>query len=101
MADRVRIDKQECATAAGNLEKNVAQLRQYIQSDVNATVQGMASWWIGDAYEAFKEDFEKTKQILEERVFQQIDDYIVRLKRAVEAQEAQDTDNSQRIGVNK
>ena len=100
MADMVRIDQQECAAAVSNLRNKVDQLRSYINSDVNNTVESMGSWWIGDAYNSFKEDFNQTKQILEKQVIQEIEDYISRLEKAVRAQAEQDISNAGSIGIN-
>ena len=100
MADMVRIDQQQCAAAAADLRSKLNQLRSYITVDVNNTVQSMSSWWIGDAYNCFREDFERTKDVLEKQVMQEVEDYISRLEKAVAAQAEQDTSNAGSIGIN-
>lgn len=100
MADMVRIDQQECAASVSRLKGKLNELRSYIASDVNNTVQSMSSWWIGDAYNSFVDDFEKTKSFIEKQVMQEVDDYISRLEKAVAAQAEQDTSNAGAIGIN-
>ncbi|MBQ7039521.1 MAG: hypothetical protein IJN39_03030 [Clostridia bacterium] len=100
MADMVRIDQQQCAAAVTDLRNKINQLRSYINSDVNSTVQSMSAWWIGDAYNSFRDDFEQTKQILEKQVIQELEDYISRLEKAVAAQAEQDISNAGSIGIN-
>ena len=49
MADRVRVDSAERDAAVAKLRNLVEELRGYINTDVNNTVQSMSSWWIGAA----------------------------------------------------
>ena len=100
MADRVRVDSAERDAAVAKLRNLVEELRGYINTDVNNTVQSMSSWWIGAAYEAFKNDFGTTKTVLEKQVLAELEDYINRLDKAVTAQIEQDTQNAGNIGIN-
>jgi uncharacterized protein YukE len=100
MADMVRIDQQECAASVARLKGKLDELRGYMASEVNNTVQSMSSWWIGDAYNSFVDDFKRTQDILEKQVMQEVDDYINRLEKAVAAQAEQDASNAGSIGIN-
>ena len=100
MADRVRVDSAERDAAVAKLRNLVDELRSYINTDVNNTVNSMSSWWIGAAYEAFKNDFNTTKTVLEKQVLAELEDYINRLDKAVTAQIEQDTQNAGNIGIN-
>ena len=100
MADIVRLNKNECDASISRLKGKLDELRQYIAGPTSSTVSSMSNWWIGAAYEAFKDDFVRTKDTLETKVMQEVDDYIERLRKAVEAQQAQDMSNAGSIGIN-
>lgn len=100
MADVVRVESGRRDQAVARMKNLTEELRSYIRNEVNATVMNMSSWWIGDAYEHFKEDFGTTKEVLEKQVLQELEDYIARLDKAVTAQIQQDTQNAGNIGIN-
>ncbi len=100
MADIVRLSKDEMETSAARMESKLDALRNHINQKVQSTVSSMDSWWIGNAYEAFKADYNTTKTVLESKVMAEIEDYISRLRKAVNEQIAQDEQNSGTIGIN-
>ncbi len=100
MAEQVRIDLAQCNAAASDLKNKVNEMREYINGRLNSTVNNMSSWWIGDSYQGFVEDFNQTKTILEDKICREIDEYISNLKKAVERQSQLDQSEKQSVRIN-
>ena len=100
MADVVRVEYEKGMSAVSNMRTKTEELRSYLNNEVTSTVMNMSSWWSGDAYERFKEDFNATKSTLEKQVLAELETYINNLEKAIQAQRDQDTLNAGSISIN-
>ena len=100
MAGTVRIEKTKKDTAVRELKTKADDAWDYITGDLTKLVNSFSSWWIGDAYETFKKDFETTKQKFKTDIYQEILTYRDNLDKAVAAQAEQDTSNAGKISIN-
>ena len=100
MAGTVRIDKQRKDRAVADLKTKADDAWNYITGDLSNLVKNFSSWWIGDAYETFKKDFETTKQKFKTDIYEEILAYRTNLDKAVIAQGDQDTSNARKISIN-
>ena len=100
MADRIRINVSEGRNASKALDTQAQEALNYINGELTNTVVGFASWWEGDAYKAFLDDFNATKAKFNKEIYQEIKTYAANLQTAVTAQSEQDTNNAGSIKIN-
>ncbi len=93
MADVVKLSYQEVVDTAKSLRTEAESARTYIQSQVTNEVNNMSSWWVGQAYEAFKSDFNKTKTVFTKQIIDEIITYANNLEKAALAQKVIDDEN--------
>jgi uncharacterized protein YukE len=100
MAERVRINLSEAQNATSDLNTKAQDALDYINGELSALVTSFDSWWEGDAYNSFKDDFEATKRTFRTDIYDEILAYTRNLTTAVEAQAQQDTSNAGAIKIN-
>ena len=100
MAERVRINLAEKNTAVADLKNKAEEAWNYINNELSSLVTNFSSWWEGDAYNAFKEDWETTKGKFRTDIYEEIKIYAQNLDTAVQAQSEQDTSNAGPIKIN-
>ena len=72
MALTVRIDINAKDAAVTDIQKKAEDAWSYISNELQNIVTNFSKWWIGDAYESFKQDFETTKQKFYEDIYEEI-----------------------------
>jgi len=100
MAERVRINLAEKNAAVADLNAKAEDALNYINGELSSLVSSLSSWWEGDAYNAFKQDFEITKSKFRTDIYDEIKAYTHNLDQAVESQSQQDTSNAGAVKIN-
>jgi uncharacterized protein YukE len=100
MAATVRISLQEKQSAVSDIRSKAEDAWSYINGELSSLVTNFESWWIGEAYNRFKEDFETTKSKFKVDIYEEIRTYADNLDSAVTAQSEQDVSNAGQIGIN-
>lgn len=100
MAERVRINLAEKNAAVADINAKAEDAMNYINGELSSLVTSFASWWEGDAYNSFKEDFETTKRKFQTDIYDEIKAYTDNLNKAVDAQSEQDTSNATAVKTN-
>ena len=100
MAERGRINLAEKTTAVNDLITKADDAWNYIDNELSNLVTAFASWWEGDAYKAFIEDWNATKNKFKTDIYEEIKAYAKNLDTAVEAQSQQDVSNVGSIKIN-
>ena len=100
MAERVRINLAEKTTAVNDMKAKAEDTYNYINNELSSLVTSFQSWWEGDAFNAFQQDFNTTKGKFKTDIYDEIIAYANNLNSAVEAQSTQDTSNAGSININ-
>ena len=100
MAQTVRIDLAQKDAAVADIANKAEDAWNYINSELQNLVTNFSSWWIGDAYNSFKQDFDVTKSKFKTDIYDEILAYKNNLDKAVVAQSQQDTSNASSININ-
>ena len=100
MAERVRINLAEKDNAVRDLRSKADDAWSYIENELSSLVTSFSSWWEGDAYKAFEEDWRATKAKFKQDIYEEILAYAQNLDTAVAAQSEQDTSNVGSIRIN-
>ena len=100
MAGKVRINLAEKTKAVNDLKRQAEDAWSYINNELSNIIKNFSSWWEGDAYNAFKQDWEITKTKFKSDIYEEIKAYAANLNTAVEAQSQQDTSNVGSIKIN-
>jgi len=100
MADRVRLNLDQGRNAKQRMDNEADKVERYINSTVNSAIVNLRSWWIGNAADAFHEDWQKTKQEFMKNIHTEIKIYSNNLMKAVQAQHEQDVANARTVRVN-
>lgn len=100
MADRVRINLAERDAAVADINSKAEDAWAYINGELTSLVNSFESWWEGDAYNSFKQDFEITKSKFRTDIYEEIKAYTQNLDKAVTAQSQQDTSNASAVKIN-
>jgi uncharacterized protein YukE len=100
MADVVRIALDEGQSAVSDIRTKADEIMTYINSELSNLILNFSSWWEGDAYNAFKVDWDATKQIFRSKIYDEIRTYADNLDTAVKAQSEQDVSNAGAITIN-
>jgi uncharacterized protein YukE len=100
MADKVRINLAEKNAAVADLNAKAEDAWNYINGELSSLVVSFANWWEGDAYNAFKQDFELTKNKFRTDIYEEIKAYTKNLDTAVESQSEQDVSNAGAVKIN-
>ena len=90
MAERVRINLAEKDAAVADIRARANAALEYINNELSSMVAGFANWWEGDAYNAFREDFEASKRKFYKDIYEETMTYADNLNKAVESQLQQD-----------
>ena len=100
MAQTVRIDLAQKDAAVADIANKAEDAWNYINSELQNLVTNFQSWWIGDAYNSFKQDFDITKTKFKSDIYDEIIAYKGNLEKAVTAQSQQDVSNAGAININ-
>ena len=100
MADTVRINLAEKNAAVADIKNKAEDAWSYINNELSSLITNFSSWWEGDAFNAFKEDWEITKTKFKTDIYEEIKTYADNLDKAVEAQSQQDTSNASAVKLN-
>ena len=99
-AQTVRIDLAARDAAVSDINRMTEDAWNYINGELQNLVNNFSSWWIGDAYNAFKLDFDITKAKFKTDIYEELIAYKNNLDRAVTAQSQQDASNAGQININ-
>lgn len=100
MADVVRIALDEGQRAVSDIKVKADEIMQYIDQQLSQLITNFSGWWEGDAYKAFLEDWNATKAIFRDKIYNEIITYAGNLDTAVKAQSEQDISNAGAIKIN-
>ena len=98
-ADRISINVAEKDRVVSDMNAQAEEMLSYINGELSNMVNNFSSWWEGDAYQSFLQDFNATKERFKKEIYDEIKTYSNNLNTAVNAQQQQDTSNASSIKI--